>query len=133
MSAATKFLQRHGYATVGPDPAGGRGRAVTLTERGVDELETHDRRMRAIEEGWADRRGAAAVGRLRECVQALAVRRADGSPGGPALSLGLEPYQDGWRSRRPYKAQTDAFIAQPWTALPRHPMVLHRGGYPDGS
>ena len=38
------------------------------------------------------------------------------------LARGLEPYPDGWRAsvRRP-------------ALLPHHPMVLHPGGYPDGS
>jgi hypothetical protein len=31
-----------------------------------------------------------------------------------------------------YLVQTEAFVADPWR-LPVQPMVLHRGGYPDGS
>jgi hypothetical protein len=30
-------------------------------------------------------------------------------------------------------AATDAVLADPYARLPRYPMVLHRGGYPDGS
>jgi len=53
---------------------------------------------------------------------------------GPALALGLEPYPDGWRAERtPYRAQTEAMLADPVSALPRYPMVLHRGGWPDGN
>lgn len=40
----------------------------------------------------------------------------------PRLFEGLEPYPDGWRAKVP----------RPST-LPHFPMVLHRGGYPDGS
>jgi hypothetical protein len=38
------------------------------------------------------------------------------------LFRGLEPYPDGWRAslRRP-------------NTLPHYPMILHRGGFPDGS
>jgi len=133
VSAATKFLQRQGYATIGPDAASGRGQTVALTGRGAAELEAHGRRMDAIEDGWAERRGVAEVGRLRECARAFAERRAEGQPGRTALSLGLKPYSDGWRAQRRYMPQTDAFLADPWTALPSHPMVLHRGGFPDGS
>jgi hypothetical protein len=43
---------------------------------------------------------------------------ADSSP----LFRGLEPYPDGWR----------ASVRKPNT-LPHYPMVLHRGGFPDGS
>jgi hypothetical protein len=38
------------------------------------------------------------------------------------LFQGLEPYPDNWR----------ASVRAPRT-LPYYPMVLHRGGYPDGS
>jgi Leucine carboxyl methyltransferase len=40
----------------------------------------------------------------------------------PVLFGGLEPYPDNWR----------ASVRRPAT-LPHFPMVLHRGGYPDGS
>jgi len=40
----------------------------------------------------------------------------------PPLSGGLEPYPDNWR----------ASVRRPAT-LPHFPIVLHRGGYPDGS
>ena len=43
--------------------------------------------------------------------------------GQPApLFGGLEPYPDNWR----------ALVRRP-DVLPHFPMVLHRGGYPDGS
>jgi hypothetical protein len=32
-----------------------------------------------------------------------------------------------------YLAQTERILAGPFTGLPRHPIVLHRGGPPDGS
>jgi hypothetical protein len=53
---------------------------------------------------------------LRTSLEPLAA----GQP--PPLFGGLEPYPDNWRAsvRRP-------------DVLPRFPMVLHRGGYPDGS
>jgi hypothetical protein len=34
----------------------------------------------------------------------------------------MKPYADGWR----------ASVCRPGT-LPHYPMILHRGGYPDGS
>lgn len=46
----------------------------------------------------------------------------DGSVGNSLLFRGLEPHPEGWR----------ALAAKPVT-LPHYPMVLHRGGYPDGS
>ena len=56
---------------------------------------------------------------LRQALDRLAA-----APGGQnsPLWLGLEPYPDGWR----------ASVRRPRT-LPHYPMVLHRGGFPDGS
>ena len=45
---------------------------------------------------------------------------ADGQP--PPLFQALEPYPENWRAS-----------ARPPRTLPYYPMVLHRGGYPDGS
>ena len=49
------------------------------------------------------------------------------------LARGLEPDLGGWRASKPYVARTEAMLAQPRSALPHYPMVLHRGGWPDGS
>ena len=53
--------------------------------------------------------------------------------GHPDLSAGLQPYPAGWRASKPYARQTAAVLADPRGALPHYPMVLHRGGWPDGS
>jgi hypothetical protein len=119
VSAATGFLQRGGFAVAAPGPA------VTLTDTGLAALHGHEELLRAAEQRWADRCGAAPFERLREGV----LRFAEGQ----GLALGLRPYPDGWRAQGRYKAQTEAVLADPWTALPAHPMVLHRGGFPDGS
>jgi hypothetical protein len=50
-----------------------------------------------------------------------------------ALTVGLVPPAGCWRGQKPYLAQTERLLADPWAALPRQPMVLHRGGWPDGS
>ena len=49
------------------------------------------------------------------------------------VTVGLQPYPDGWRARGPYLRQTTAVLNDPGAALPHYPMVLHRGGWPDGS
>lgn len=59
-----------------------------------------------------------AVGRGK--VARLTPRGLDGQP--PVLFGGLEPYPGNWR----------ASVRRPAT-LPYFPVVLHRGGYPDGS
>ena len=53
--------------------------------------------------------------------------------GHPDLSAGLRPHPGGWRASKPYAQQTEAVLADPRGALPHYPMVLHRGGWPDGS
>jgi len=51
----------------------------------------------------------------------------------PAFAEGIEPPPTGWRSGPPYAAQTDRLLTDPRAALPRHPLMLHRGGHPDGA
>jgi hypothetical protein len=49
------------------------------------------------------------------------------------LARGLEPHAGGWRASGSYLERTRAMVENPRAALPHHPMVLHRGGWPDGS
>lgn len=49
------------------------------------------------------------------------------------IALGLQPHPDNWRARSPYATRTEAFLRDQAEALPRHPMVLHQGGFPDGA
>ena len=130
-TSALGFLERNAYVELGPDPSGRRGKFVRPTERGRRARDGRAPIAARVEAGWEERFGAAAVGRLRDVLTAVASHRAEG--GRSSLALGLEPYPDGWRSRPPYLAQTKAVLTDPAGALPRHPMVLHRGGYPDGS
>jgi hypothetical protein len=130
-ASALGFMERQGYVETGPDPSGRRGRFVWPTERGRRARDGRVRLAARIEVGWEDSFGPGAFDRLRNVLTAVAGHRTKG--GDPSLALGLEPYPDGWRSRPPYLVQTKAILADPAGALPRHPMVLHRGGYPDGS
>ena len=119
--AAHGFLQRNGYVDVQPDPASG-SKLVRLTEQGLAAQAQHARLARAVERRWKGRLG----GDFDRLDKALIT--------GWQLALGLQPYPDGWRAaRNPYRARTEAVLADPASALPRYPMVLHRGGYPDGS
>jgi DNA-binding MarR family transcriptional regulator len=121
ITAAVGFLQRHGYAVVEPDPAS-RSKLVRLTEQGLAGQARHARLAKAVERRWRRRLG----GDFDRLAKALITGR--------QLALGLQPYPDGWRAaRNPYRARTQAVLADPASALPRYPMVLHRGGYPDGS
>lgn len=116
---ALGILQKQRAAIVEPDPAGSRAKIARLTPSGREAREAYRRLLIAIEERWQERFGRNAIADLRETLQALA-SETTGQP--PPLFQGLEPYPDGWR----------ASVAKPST-LPHYPMVLHRGGFPDGS
>ena len=117
ITAALGFLRRNGYAVV--DPA---SKTVALTDEGLAAQRQHVRLAKAVEQRWRKRLG----GEFDRLVEAI--------PAGPTLAPGLQPYPDGWRAgRNPYRARTEAMLADPASALPQYPMVLHRGGYPDGS
>ena len=117
ITAAVGFLKRNGYAVVEPE-----SKVVRLTKEGLAERAQHTRIAKAVEQRWRKRLGDD----FDRLAQALVTGR--------QLALGLQPYPDGWRaSRNPYRARTEAVLADPASALPQYPMVLHRGGYPDGS
>ena len=119
IAMALGFLQKRGYAVVQPESPGSRLRAVTLTAKGRRAREAYQELVWAIEERWRERFGKATIQNLRDALaQLVGDSTADRSP----LFRGLEPYPAGWR----------ASIPKP-TGLPHYPMVLHRGGFPDGS
>jgi hypothetical protein len=74
-----------------------------------------------IEDRWETRFGSDAIGDLRDCLGAPVGLPGAGAGPSPLLA-GLTPYPDGWR----------AAVKAP-AVLPHYPMVLHRGGFPDGS
>ena len=100
-------------------------RTIRLTSAG-ETLRTVQLRLHArIEKAWARRSGANVVESLRIALE----RILDHSE----LTAGLAPYPDGWRASKPYADRTEALLANPRGRLPHCPMVLHRGGWPDGS
>ena len=116
---AMGVLIRARLAVEEPDPAASRGKVARLTSRGVLARDLYLEFLGAVEDRWRDRFGGDTIGALRRPLEALAVG-ADGQP--PPLFQGLEPYPDNWRAS-----------VRPPRTLPYYPMVLHRGGYPDGS
>jgi DNA-binding MarR family transcriptional regulator len=130
ISMALGWLRKRSLALIEPDPAASRGKVVRLTREGLEAQEEYRRLLGLVEEGWRARFGEAQVRRLRESLQGLFEQREGHEP---RLSEGLRPHPGGWRTRGPYLAQTQAVIADPGAALPHYPMVLHRGGWPDGS
>jgi hypothetical protein len=90
----------------------GAGKTVRLTPRGLAAQRDAGQLLAQVEDRWVDRHGKPTIQRLREVLERLA----------PLLLQGLKPYEGTWRASLP-EIHT----------LPRFPMVLHRGGYPDGS
>ena len=78
-----------------------------------------------VQTDWSRRFGADGTARLRTSLEHVLEH--------PKLSEGLRPHADGWRASKPYRAHTDALLADPRAVLPHYPLVLHRGGWPDGS
>ena len=124
------FLARANLATVAPDPSAPRGQTVSLTPKGLAAKRASGRLLVNIEERWRRRFGADAIDELRAGLHGILDARAGDAP---LLAQGLVPPPGGWRPRRPYLTQTQAVLRDPRAALPRYPMVLHRGGFPDGS
>jgi DNA-binding MarR family transcriptional regulator len=119
MAMALSFLEKCRYVGVGPDPTANRTKLVWLTSKGRNAQEAYPLRLGAIEVCWRARFGEDNIRKLRESLEPLV---GDATEQGSPLFLGLEPHPEGWR----------AALDKPAT-LPHHPMVLHRGGYPDGS
>jgi len=90
-----------------------------LTESGVAVQNDYPLLLAEIERRWESRLGKQAIRTLHKAAETIA-----GNPTDPdsLLLKSTKPYPDGWR----------AFVSRPQT-LPQFPMVLHRGGYPDGS
>ena len=112
---ATGFLERSSYAQVGPDPTRPRSRSIRLTQKGKSSFRRYEEIIAGTESGWRQSVGSDLVDTLRQSVGELVDDH-------DRLFEGMEPYPDGWRSK-----------VRPPKVLPQYPMVLHRGGYPDGS
>lgn len=106
---AVSFLERRGLAKV--DAA----RTIALRTAGLVALDDYAARAAHISNDG-----------LRSSITAIVAK-------GDAFARGLVPTEGSWRLRAPYVAQTKRLANDPIAALPRHPMVLHRGGRPDGS
>jgi hypothetical protein len=115
---AMGILIRAHLAAEEPDPAASRGKIARLTPRGIDAKRVYQESLAAVEHRWQERFTDTTMSALCHALEALATR----DEGEPPLYQALEPGAGNWR----------ASVRRPGT-LPYYPMVLHRGGYPDGS
>ena len=90
-------------------------RSIALTVTGLDALD-----------GYRARAARCRNEALQHALEGVVSQR-------EAIAKGLVPPVGCWRGEKPYLAQTQRLLADPLGALPWHPMVLHRGGWPDGS
>jgi len=118
MIMALKFLEDRELAVVEPNPFGSRYKVARLTPKGLEARETYYQLVAAIKQRWRVRYGEQAITRLCEALEQLVGAPDAESP----LLQGLQPYPDNWRAK----------VARP-EILPHYPMVLYRGGYPDGA
>jgi hypothetical protein len=116
-------LAKTDYVVVEGAPASRR--TIRLTSAGETLGAVQARLHARIGKRWATRFGTNVVGPLRAGLERILEH--------PELPVGLTPYPDGWRASKPYAPQTRAVLADPRGRLPQHPVVLHRGGWPDGS
>jgi DNA-binding MarR family transcriptional regulator len=119
LSMAMGILRKKRFAVIEGEKPGSRTKVARLTAKGRDAQEAYRKLLAAIEKRWQTRFGEKAIGALRESLERMA---GDGGAATSRLFRGLEPYPEGWRASKP-KPET----------LPHYPMVLHRGGFPDGS
>ncbi|HEY6489723.1 MAG: hypothetical protein WCC26_17195 [Terracidiphilus sp.] len=119
LKVALGFLGKRKLAAIERDPAGGPFMMARLTKTGAASQGICRALCASTEAQWQTRFGVEALEAVRGPLEELA---GDGTPERSPLFRGLEPYPEGWRAktRRP-------------STLPHFPMVLHRGGFPDGS
>ncbi|MGO4884252.1 MAG: hypothetical protein ACLP59_26045 [Bryobacteraceae bacterium] len=112
IAMAFGILQKKRGMVVEPDPRGSRAKIARLTTKGRAAQEAYRELLATIEGRWQVRFGKDAIRALRLRLARLV----------QPLFQALEPYPGGWRAK----------VRKPET-LPHYPMVLHRGGFPDGS
>jgi DNA-binding MarR family transcriptional regulator len=123
-AVALRFLTKAGIVSVD------KNKLVALTPKGLEAQAEALRLHAKVERAWSDRFGAEDVGRLRAALHVVLEQR-EGDRA--RLALGLRPNPEGWRASARYARQTAAVLDDPLGRLPHYPMVLPRGGWPDGS
>jgi hypothetical protein len=119
IAMALTFLAKTDYVALEGDTSSTK--VVRLTSAGRDLCDEHPRLCARVE----GRLGRDVVGRVRSALDVVLGHR--------DLGGGLQPHPGGWRAGKAYAVQTQAVLADPRGNLPHYPMVLHRGGWPDGS
>ncbi len=117
IAMALGFMKKRGLC-VEEQQGAGKARVVKLTPKGRVAQLAYQHLESEIESRWTKRFGDR-MARLRKALEKLL---GDSGRDQTELLKGIEPQKGCWRAEAP----------RPKT-LPWFPMVLHRGGYPDGS
>jgi DNA-binding MarR family transcriptional regulator len=117
ISMALGVIIKRGLAVLERNPSGAPGKVARLTAKGVASQTAHAQLLRVVEEAMETRYSTDVINAIRESFEPLAV-----DAHGSGLFPALKPYPGGWRAS-----------VRNVETLPHFPMVLHRGGYPDGS
>ena len=120
---ALGYLGKTGYVALDGSTVATREARLT-TDGGTVHAQLADVHA-SVEAAWGERFADEDVDALRTALGGV-LRNAN-------LGEGLRPYPDGWRASKTYRVRTDALLADPRATLPHYPLVLHRGGWPDGS
>lgn len=118
LSMAMGILKKTRIAVLGDAAPGLKTKVVRLTPKGIASQDAYRRLLASMERRWEAQFDADTIGELRAALDPLTGGGGASSP----LFRGLEPYPDCWRAK----------VRKP-AVLPHYPMILHRGGYPDGS
>jgi len=119
IAMAMGILKKKGMVAIEKSKAAGKGMIIRPTASGDRARRNYHKLTAELENRWRERFGVEKVNVLRAALEPIV---GDASHKSSRLFSGLEPPPGGWRSAKP----------APET-LPHYPMVLHRGGYPDGS
>jgi hypothetical protein len=122
IAMALSFLKARGLGAVELGTAeknASRRRVLRLTASGQAACQEYRELVLAIEARWRAEVGEKPLAALRSALEGLETAPLGGQP---RLFEGLEPYPDGWRAELPRPVE-----------LPHFPVILHRGGFPDGS
>lgn len=119
LAMAFGILRKARLAIIKKDPPQNPWQIACLTERGIAVQKGYPALLSQIEQRWKSRFGEQTIAHLRAAAETILGDPADENS---LLLQSIEPYPDGWRASVPRKR-----------VLPHFPMVLHRGGYPDGS
>jgi hypothetical protein len=115
VAMAVGWLERHGFGSVRPETPGSRHKALFLLDQGLAAQAGYLKLTSEIESAWRSQFGADTVDTLTASSASIASDR-------DRLFDGFKPHPGNWRASVPCPA-----------VLPKFTMVLHRGGYPDGS